>query len=117
MTRFWITIDQVDRFIIDRMDDWDSGYGKIFIPKMKSASVLSIAKIVAPGAEIKEIGIRKGEKLHEALIAFEESKYMKEEKDYYILSPFDQQIESNRNWAYFTDTNEFFSEDELRGMM
>ena len=117
MTRFWITIDQVARFVIDRMNDWNSGYGKIFIPKMKSARVVDIAKIVAPDAEIKEIGIRKGEKLHEALIAFEESKYMKEEKDYYILSPLDQQIKSDRNWAYFTDTNEFFSEDELKGMI
>ena len=115
MTRFWITIDKVARFVIDRMNDWNSGCGKIFIPKMPSMKIIDMAKIIAPDAEIKEIGIRKNEKIHECLITFEESKFMKEEKNYYILSPLDQQIQNRPGWAYYTDTNDLFmTENELR---
>lgn len=116
MTRFWITLDQVARFIIDRMEDWNSGYGKIFIPKMKTARVLDIARLIAPDAQIKEIGIRKGEKMHECLIAFEEASYMSEKKDYYILSPLENKT-NKEPWAYYTDTNEFFTIEELKELI
>ena len=118
MTRFWITIDKVARFVIDRMSNWNSGCGNIFIPKMPSMKILNIAKVVMPDAKIKEIGIRKGEKLHECLITFEESKYLKETENFYILSPLDEAIESDKNWAYYTDTNDrWMTENELKEMI
>ena len=118
MTRFWITIDQVAHFVIDRMNDWNSGYGKIFIPKMPSMSVLKMAQVIAPDAKIKEIGIRKGEKLHECLITIEESKFMQEMNNYYILSPLSPEIDNKNAWAYYTDTNPWWmTDDELRGMI
>ena len=118
MARFWITIDKVARFVIDRMTDWNSGYGKIFIPKMPSMKIIDMAKIIAPNVKIKEIGIRKNEKIHEALITFEESAYMKEYDAYYELNPLETEVKNNQPWAYFTDTNtQWMSEDELRGMI
>jgi UDP-N-acetylglucosamine 4,6-dehydratase len=47
--------------------------GEIFIPKIKSFSVLDIAAIVAPGMPIRIIGIRPGEKIHEVMITEDDS--------------------------------------------
>jgi len=111
MTRFWINLDEVAYFILNRIDDWKCGYkGNILIPKMPSMKIMDIAKAIAPEAEIKEIGVRKGEKIHECLITFEESKYMDEKDDFYILSPLKEQTEWG-NWAYYSDTNSEWETD------
>ncbi len=87
MTRFWITLDQVANFILQRIEDMQGG--EIFIPVMPACSVLSVAKAVVPGAEIEIVGIRPGEKLHEILITKEESRRMRSvpsnQQAYYIL--------------------------------
>ncbi len=119
MTRFWITLDKVARFIIERIREDDLYFhrksGKIFIPKMPTAKVIDIAQVIAPDAEIKETGIRKGEKIHEALISFEESIYMKEYDNYYELSPLEPANPNFKNWSYYTDTNsEWLSREQLR---
>jgi len=71
MTRFWIEIDDVVKFIVYRVEDVEGG--EVFIPKLKSAYISKIAELVAPKCTIKYIGVRKGEKLHECLISEEES--------------------------------------------
>ncbi len=70
MTRFWITLNQVAQFVLDRVEEMSGG--EIFVPVIKSMSVLRLAKIIAPEAEIQDVGIREGEKLHECLISQEE---------------------------------------------
>lgn len=47
--------------------------GEIFVPRIPSASVQDLAAAIAPGCDIREIGIRDGEKLHEDLIAVDEA--------------------------------------------
>ena len=42
--------------------------GEIFIPKIPSYKILDVANAVAPNSEIKIVGIRPGEKLHEELL-------------------------------------------------
>jgi UDP-N-acetylglucosamine 4,6-dehydratase/5-epimerase len=71
MTRFWITLDSAVKFILRAIDDMEGN--EIFIPMMGSAKITDIAKAIVPKAEIVDIGIRPGEKLHEILIANEES--------------------------------------------
>lgn len=69
MTRFWITQEDAALFV------WLSSLkpnGGLFIPKMKSYSVLKTAILVADilgimPKQFVEIGIRPGEKLHETL--------------------------------------------------
>lgn len=46
--------------------------GTTTIPKMRSLTLAELAHIVAPGAEIKEIGFRSVEKLHEDLVSEDE---------------------------------------------
>ena len=85
MTRFWITLEQGARFVINSIDLMKGG--EIFIPKIASMKVVDLAKAVAPEAKIKIIGIRPGEKLHEALLTKEESRHAKEFDDYFIAEP------------------------------
>ena len=60
-TRFVIEIDQVCNYILSGIR------GGMNYPKnLKSMTVLEIAESIAPGAEHKIIGLREGEKLHEA---------------------------------------------------
>ena len=71
MTRFWITVEQVARFIISRIESMQGG--EIFVPHMPSCSMDDFAKWVAPNCKRKIIGLRRGEKMHETLVTKEES--------------------------------------------
>ena len=85
MTRFWITLEQGVRFVlrcIERMEG-----GEVFVPKIPSMRVLDLAEAIAPGCEIETIGIRAGEKLHEALVAVDEARSTLEFDDMFIVQP------------------------------
>jgi UDP-N-acetylglucosamine 4,6-dehydratase len=47
--------------------------GEIFVPRLPSAKMTDVASAVGPGCEIRETGIRPGEKIHEAMISVDES--------------------------------------------
>ena len=49
--------------------------------------ILDLVEAVAPGCRVEVIGIRPGEKLHEALIAEEESRQVVELDDMFVLEP------------------------------
>jgi FlaA1/EpsC-like NDP-sugar epimerase len=118
MTRFWITLDAVARFIIERFTFNGREAGSIFIPKMPTAKVFDIAQVVAPEAEILLTGIRKGEKVHECLITFEESRFLADNNYYYVLSPLDEAKTKFNNWAYYTDTNEWqLTKEEIKELI
>jgi FlaA1/EpsC-like NDP-sugar epimerase len=78
MTRFWITLERVARFILLCINNSLIGHegfngGEIFVPQMPSASILEIANIISPDSEKLITGMRKGEKLHELMINWNES--------------------------------------------
>jgi len=87
MTRYWIKIEDVAQFVLDRICCMHGA--EIFIPKMPSSTILEMAKAIAPELcdNYKVIGVRKGEKLHEVLITVEEGKYTIAKKGYYIIKP------------------------------
>lgn len=85
MTRFWITLDQGARFVIDCTGRMKGG--EIFIPKIPSMKVTDLAQAIAPEAEWKIIGIRPGEKLHEILLTEDEAKHTKEFDGYFVIEP------------------------------
>ena len=85
MTRFWITLEQGVRFVMDctaRMKG-----GEIFVPKIPSMKVIDLAMVVAPDAERKVIGIRSGEKLHEILLTEDEARHTREFDNYFVIEP------------------------------
>lgn len=90
MTRFLLTLDQaVD--LIDWAYKTDESHGCIAIPKVKSFKIEHIAKALINyytedknSVVLKEVGIRKGEKLHEEMISNEEWMRTIELKNYLI---------------------------------
>ncbi len=85
MTRFWISLDQGVRFVIRCIEEMYGG--EVFVPKIPSMKMVDLAKAIAPGATIKIIGIRPGEKLHEVLISEDEARTTVELDDMYVVQP------------------------------
>lgn len=95
MTRFWITLEQGVRFVIQCIEQMHGG--EIFIPKIPSMSMMELAKALAPDCGVEFIGIRPGEKLHEVLVSEEEARYVLELKDRFVLLPLDTE-QAMKNW-------------------
>jgi len=85
MTRFWITLDQGVRFVVRCVEQMHGG--EIFVPKIPSMKMLDLAQALAPGCEIQVVGIRPGEKLHEALLSEDEARQSVELEDMYVVQP------------------------------
>jgi len=65
MTRFWIKKETVCKFIVDSIiDDSDR---RLYIPKMRSSTILDLASVIAPNVSAVEIGLRCREKIHEKI--------------------------------------------------
>jgi UDP-N-acetylglucosamine 4,6-dehydratase (inverting) len=85
MTRFWITLEQGVRFVMDCIARMKGG--ETFVPKIPSMKVIDLAKVIAPDAEKKVIGIRSGEKLHEILLTEDEARHTMEFDNYFVIEP------------------------------
>ncbi|HEY3007193.1 MAG TPA: UDP-N-acetylglucosamine 4,6-dehydratase (inverting) [Micromonosporaceae bacterium] len=85
MTRFWITLEQAVRFVVDSFDQMQGG--ELFVPRIPSARILDLVEAVAPDATTHEIGIRPGEKLHEEMIAPDDSRRTIRSQDRYVVQP------------------------------
>ena len=85
MTRFWLTLAQGVRFVIRCLEAMHGG--EIFVPKVPSMNVLDLAKVVAPECRVRFVGIRPGEKMHEALISEHEARHAVELDDMYVIRP------------------------------
>ena len=73
MTRFLLTLDQAVDTVFEAMQFAEAG--ETYIPKIKAARIIDVvsALIGKKKVEIKETGVRPGEKLHEVLVSQEES--------------------------------------------
>jgi UDP-N-acetylglucosamine 4,6-dehydratase/5-epimerase len=67
MTRFWITLKRGVEFVLESLGRMRGA--EIFVPKIPSMRVVDLARAIAPDAELRMVGIRPGEKLHEELIS------------------------------------------------
>lgn len=85
MTRFWITLDQGVKFVLDSLERMEGG--EIFIPKIPSMGIMDVAQVVAPECSTKIIGIRPGEKLHEIMITEDDAINTAEFNDHYVIQP------------------------------
>jgi UDP-N-acetylglucosamine 4,6-dehydratase len=85
MTRFWLSLDQGVRFVIDCLEQMEGG--EVFIPKIPSTKVTDLAHAIAPEATINTIGIRPGEKLHEMLISEDEARHTIELDKMFVVQP------------------------------
>ena len=85
MTRFWITLDQAIELVFRAFSHMQGG--EIFVPKIPSMRIMDLAAAIAPECEVDFIGIRSGEKLHEALTGEDEGRNTYIYKDMYVIMP------------------------------
>ncbi|RCW22486.1 UDP-N-acetylglucosamine 4,6-dehydratase [Ciceribacter lividus] len=85
MTRFWITLRQGVNFVLSNFTLMRGG--EIFIPKIPSSTIPDLAQALAPDLPTKIIGIRPGEKLHEAMITQDDAKNTVDLGDRYVIEP------------------------------
>jgi UDP-N-acetylglucosamine 4,6-dehydratase len=85
MTRFWLSLEQGVRFVIECIEQMEGG--EVFVPKIPSTKVTDLAHAIAPQAQIETIGIRPGEKLHEMLISEDEARHTVELDKMFVVQP------------------------------
>jgi len=103
MTRFWITLDQGVRFVLDAIERMRGG--EVFVPKIPSMNILDLARAVAPDAQIRDIGIRPGEKLHESLVSEDEARMALEFKRHFEIYASEQwpRVKNNHDGSILPD--------------
>lgn len=128
MTRFWITLSQAIDLVLIGLRDMRGG--ETFVPKIPSMKIVDLAEAIAPHAELEEVGIRPGEKLHEVMIPKNVSRNCLDCGNYYVLQPIFQWWDSEEfkestnaspvpeDFEYASNKNEnWLSVEELRDMI
>jgi UDP-N-acetylglucosamine 4,6-dehydratase len=85
MTRFWIDLEQGVQLVLKALEE--SKGGETYISKIPSFKITDLAQAMLPGCEMQEIGIREGEKLHEVMVAKEDSPQTYEYDKHFIIYP------------------------------
>ncbi|HYE43486.1 MAG TPA: UDP-N-acetylglucosamine 4,6-dehydratase (inverting) [Caulobacteraceae bacterium] len=85
MTRFWITLDQGVGFVLSSLELMRGG--EIFVPKIPASTIIDLARAMAPGLPTRIVGIRPGEKLHEAMISADDARLTVDLGDRYAIEP------------------------------
>lgn len=130
MTRFFITFDRAIDFVLYVIKN--SIGSEIFVPKLPSLKIFDLAKSLVSQQRIKIIGVRPGEKLHEKMITWDESRQVIELKDSYVILP-DQTFKKidyvktdyfkkgkllKKNFTYSSDLNDkWLKENEIKKIL
>jgi len=85
MTRFWIEMPEAIALVLRGLALMVGG--EIFIPKLPTTDIETLAEAVAPGVPRTAVGIRPGEKLHETLISSEEARRTSDLGDVLVIWP------------------------------
>lgn len=85
MTRFMISLEQGVELVWHTFEDMEGG--EIYVKKIPSMKVVDLAKVIAPDATQKIVGIRPGEKLHEQMISPEDAFYTYEYDEHFKILP------------------------------
>lgn len=85
MTRFNISLEDGVKMVLWAIEN--ALGGEIFVPKIPSYKIETVAKAIAPNAILEDVGIRPGEKLHEEMITESDSYNTIEFEKYYAILP------------------------------
>jgi UDP-N-acetylglucosamine 4,6-dehydratase/5-epimerase len=90
MTRFWITLRQGVELVFKAIEE--SKGGETYISKIPSFKIGDLAQAMSLNAlgkeaDIQNIGIREGEKLHEVMVTKDDSRMTYEYNKHYIIYP------------------------------
>ncbi len=128
MTRFWITLNEGVEFVLSSLEIMRGG--EIFVPKIPSMSMPDLVEAMAPGAGMRVVGIRPGEKLHEIMVGADDARQTVELSDRYVIEPAfveytrkpfgadDGAAPVDESFAYSSDNNsDWLTADRLTAML
>ena len=126
-TRFFISLEQAVEMVVRTFELMQGG--ELLVPRIPSIRVTDLAHAVVPGAELVDVGLRPGEKLHEEMISPEEGRraVILEGGEYFVIQP------DLATWGYVppagstpvqpgfsyqSDSNdEWYSQEEIRSII
>lgn len=85
MTRFNISLEDGVEMVLWAIENAIGG--EIFVPKISSYNIETVARAIAPNAKFDYVGVRAGEKLHEEMITDSDSYNTIEFDRYYAILP------------------------------
>ncbi|RYZ87554.1 MAG: UDP-N-acetylglucosamine 4,6-dehydratase (inverting) [Proteobacteria bacterium] len=85
MTRFNISLDEGVDMVLHAIENANGG--ELFVPKIPSYRITTVAQAVAPDCKTEIVGIRPGEKLHEEMITETDSMNTYDCGKYYVIAP------------------------------
>jgi UDP-N-acetylglucosamine 4,6-dehydratase len=85
MTRFWITIEQGAWLVFNALRQMAGG--EIFVPRIPSMRIDELARTIGPDCEMKEVGIRPGEKMHEVMVPVDDGRSTMAFDSHFIILP------------------------------
>ncbi len=85
MTRFNITLDAGVELVFFALERGMGG--EIFVPKIPSYRIVTVAEAIAPSCRLVDVGIRPGEKLHEEMITESDSYAAIDLGQYFAILP------------------------------
>lgn len=126
-TRFFISLPEAVQMVVDTFDFMQGG--ELLVPRIPSMKVTDLAHAVVPGAELVDVGLRPGEKLHEEMISPEEGRraVIIQDGKYFIIQPdlgswgYEQPkdaIAVPAGFAYRSDLNDqWYTQDEIAAII
>lgn len=69
-TRFWMTVEEACRLVMYALKD--AAPNSITVPRLPAYRLSDLCQAIAPGTPLHKVGLRQGEKLHEAMIGPDE---------------------------------------------
>jgi UDP-N-acetylglucosamine 4,6-dehydratase len=121
MTRFWISIEDAVKFVLDSLEMMEGG--ELYVPRIPSMKIVDLARAVSPGSAFEEIGMRPGEKLHEEMISSDDSRRTIILEDRFVVTPVVAEWgykpplgeAMSEGLAYKSDTNDqWMSESDIK---
>lgn len=128
MTRFNISLEEGVDMVLWALENAIGG--EIFVPKIPSYRITDVAEAIGPECEIKIVGIRPGEKIHEEMITTSDSLNTVDLGPYYAILPStgDEYVEDymkkrggkpvEPGFAYNSGTNpDFLNVEQIRALI
>jgi UDP-glucose 4-epimerase len=124
MTRFLLSLESAVDTIFAAIKN--ALPGETYVPKIPAARITEIADVLIGNRdiEIKNIGIRPGEKIHESLVSEEEGWRTYDRGDYYVIQPILPELRSEgdiTDYEYlnkeYSSADNVFSFEEVRELI
>ena len=124
MTRFLLRLEEAIDLVFKATIEGETG--QLFVKKMPACYITELAKVMSKAItknedyQIKDVGIRPGEKIHEVLVSEEEMRRVVETETHYVIHPFGK-LEKPRLMGdlkeYTSNNTEMLNEDGIVSLL